>query len=73
MVGGGGRFPPNFDAANVHQQNWGTLTFSFSDCDHGRVDWVSGVPGYGTGGMDLTRLTLPVGLTCTAVETAGAN
>ena len=63
-VGAGGRFPPNFDAANVHQETWGTLTFTFSDCNHGRVEWVSSVPGYGSGGLDLTRLTLPAGLTC---------
>ena len=42
----------------------GTLTFRFSDCNHGHVDWNSSVPGYGSGGMDLTRLTLPAGLTC---------
>jgi len=64
MSGEGGRFPPNFDAANVYQQTWGTLTFAFSDCDHGHVDWTSYAPGYGSGGMDLTRLTLPAGLTC---------
>jgi hypothetical protein len=63
-VGIGGRFPPNFNAANVRQEDWGTLTFTFRDCDHGRVDWMSVVPGYGSGGMDLTRLTLPAGLTC---------
>jgi plastocyanin len=63
-AGSGGRFPPNFDAANVRQEPWGTLTFTFSDCQHGRVDWVSTVAGYGSGGMDLTRLTLPAGLTC---------
>jgi len=63
-VGSGGRFPPNFNATNVREEDWGTLTFTFSDCDHGHVDWVSSAPGYGNGGMDLTRLTLPAGLTC---------
>src|SRR5438045_8566017 len=38
-IGAGGRFPPNFDATNVHQENWGTLTFTFSDCKHGRAEW----------------------------------
>jgi hypothetical protein len=64
MLGGGGRFPPNFDAVNVHPQDWGTLSFTFSDCDHGRVEWMSSVSGYGSGGMDLTRLTRPAGLIC---------
>ena len=63
-AGDGGRFPPNFDATYVHQEDWGTLTFIFSDCSHGHVEWVSSIPGYGSGGMDLTRLTLPAGLTC---------
>ena len=63
-VGSGGRFPPNFNAAAVRQESWGTLTFTFSDCNHGRVEWISTAPDYGSGGMDLTRLTLPAGLTC---------
>jgi hypothetical protein len=36
-TGSGARFPPNFDAANVRQEDWGTLTFTFSDCNHGHV------------------------------------
>ena len=72
VVGSGARFPPNFDPANVHSQSWGVLTFSFSDCDHGHVDWSSSIAGYASGGMDLTRLTLPAGLTCPAVPTVQA-
>jgi hypothetical protein len=64
VVGSGARFPPNFDATHASEQRWGTLTFTFSDCDHGRVDWTGTVAGYGSGGMELTRLTLPAGLTC---------
>ena len=63
-AGSGARFPPNFDAANIEVLPWGTLRFRFSDCNSGHVDWSSTVPGYGSGGMDLTRLTLPAGLTC---------
>jgi hypothetical protein len=69
-AGPGGRFPPNFNAANVQQQPWGTLTFAFSDCKHGGVEWVSTVSGYGSGSMPLERLTLPTGLTC---DVAGAG
>jgi hypothetical protein len=57
-------FAPPFDAANVHTQSWGELTFTFADCNHGHVDWSSTIPGYGSGGMDLTRLTEPAGVTC---------
>ncbi|MET0229837.1 MAG: plastocyanin/azurin family copper-binding protein [Rhodanobacteraceae bacterium] len=60
----GGRWIPNFDPDNVTQPSWGTLTFHFTDCSHGEVDFVSTVPGYGSGHMDLTRLTQPAGLAC---------
>jgi plastocyanin len=59
----GGRWIPNFDPAQIVRNPWGTLTFKFTDCDHGRVDFNS-VLGYGTGSMDLTRLTQPAGLSC---------
>ena len=60
----GGRWIPNFDPANVTQPPWGTLIFTFTDCNHGAVDFVSTMPGYGSGHMDLTRLTQIGGLTC---------
>lgn len=59
----GGKFIPNFDPLALTKPTWGTLTFTFSDCNHGRVDFSSGL-GYGTGSMALTRLTLPDGLSC---------
>lgn len=60
----GGRWIPNFDPTHVVHQPWGNLTFTFNDCNHGRVDFASTLPGYGSGHMDLTRLTQPAGLTC---------
>ncbi|HLX29936.1 MAG TPA: kelch repeat-containing protein [Casimicrobiaceae bacterium] len=59
----GGRFIPNFDAAGVMRNPWGSLTFTFTDCNHGRVEF-SSVDGYGSGGMNITRLTQPAGLAC---------
>jgi hypothetical protein len=59
----GGRWIPNFDPSQVVRNPWGTLTFTFTDCDHGRVDFNS-TAGYGTGSMNLTRLTQPAGLAC---------
>ena len=59
----GGRFIPNFDPTKIVNNPWGTLTFTFTDCDHGKVDFAS-TSGYGTGSMDLTRLTRPAGVTC---------
>ncbi len=59
----GGRWIPNFDPHQVVPNPWGALTFTFTDCNHGRVDFNS-VLGYGTGSMNLTRLTQPAGVTC---------
>ena len=60
----GGRWIPNFDASKVVNNPWGTLTFTFFDCNSARVDFASTYPGYGTNHMALTRLTLPAGLAC---------
>jgi hypothetical protein len=53
----GGRWIPNFDAKAIVRAPWGSLKFTFSDCDHGRIEFDS-TRGYGRGSMNLTRLTL---------------
>lgn len=60
----GARWIPNFSSADIVAVPWGTLTFTFSDCSHGRVDFASSVAGFGSNHMNLTRLTMPDGLTC---------
>ena len=60
----GGRWIPNFDARQIKHNDWGTLVFTFTDCNNGRVDFFSSDPGFGFGGMTLKRLTMPAGLTC---------
>ena len=59
----GGRWIPNFDPTKIVNNAWGTLKFTFDDCDHGKVDFNSTL-GYGTGSMSLTRLTHPAGFAC---------
>ena len=59
----GGRFIPDFDPTKVIARQWGSLTFTFTDCNHGRVAF-SSTDGYGSGSMNITRLTLPAGLVC---------
>ena len=59
----GGRFIPNFDPSKIINNAWGTLTLTFTDCDHGKVDFAS-TAGYGNGSMNLTRLTRPAGVVC---------
>jgi hypothetical protein len=59
----GGRWIPYFGPGQIVNNAWGTLTFTFTDCNHGTVNFNSGL-GYGTGSMNLTRLTQPSGLIC---------
>ena len=59
----GGRWIPNFDPANVTQQPWGRLTFQFTDCNNGEVTFSTPGP-WGSGHMDLVRITQPAGLEC---------
>lgn len=61
---GGGAFPPNFDHSKITKTSWGTMTFTFTDCNTGSVTWSSTVAGYGSGTMPLTRLTAIPGLAC---------
>lgn len=60
----GGRFIPNFNPTQVSNPPWGTATIRFTGCNRGRIDYASSQPGFGAGSMELTRLTLPAGLTC---------
>jgi hypothetical protein len=60
----GSSFGPNFRSSDIQQTLWGTLTFTFADCDHGAVSWNSTVPGYGNGSMQISRLSGVRGTTC---------
>ncbi len=65
--GAGGLFPPKFDSSQLHNQPWGTITFTFTDCNHGKASWLpTATAGYGyTGGsIPISRLTMPAGLSC---------
>jgi hypothetical protein len=67
-AGAGGRFAPNFDPAQLENKFWGTINFTFSDCNTGQVSWLPAVDaytlGYTSGSMPITRLTMPAGLSC---------
>ncbi len=65
VITSGTAFPPNFNAAQVVRTPWGRLNFTFTDCNTGRMDYVSTVSGFGSGSIPLTRVTMPAGLTCT--------
>ncbi len=59
-----GKFPPNFNPANVLLENWGTLKISFDSCSSGTMSWATSVAGFTNGSMPLSRLTQPAGTTC---------
>jgi hypothetical protein len=63
-VGPGGQFPPNFNPARVNAKDWGTLTFTFTDCNNGQASWQPTAAGYTSGSMPIARLTMPAGLSC---------
>jgi hypothetical protein len=61
----GGRFPPHFDASLIERNGWGTLTFTFADCDHGTVQWATSNQAFTSSGtMNLVRLTSIEGTSC---------
>jgi plastocyanin len=68
----GARFPPNFHSADVHRvpndaSTWGTITFTFSDCNTGMVSWHSDLAGYNNANdtpVGIQRLTQIAGTTC---------
>jgi hypothetical protein len=60
----GPKFPPLYDSSDLQQIDWGTLTFTFTDCDHGSASWNSTVAGYGSGSMPIQRLTSIQGTAC---------
>jgi len=71
----GAKFPPNFNPADVRRisndasTTWGTLTFTFTDCNNGTVSWHSTVPGYNNANdtpLAIQRLTQIAGTTCPA-------
>lgn len=62
--GPGGFFPPHFNPAQVQTPAWGTMTFTFTDCNNGTVSWQPTVSGYTASSLTITRITQPDGLSC---------
>jgi plastocyanin len=61
----GAKFPPNFTHADDHVTQWGTLTFTFTDCNNGMLSWTSTATGYpASGSLPITRATSIAGTTC---------
>jgi len=61
----GAKFPPSFNSVDVVVKTWGTMTFTFDDCNHGHASWTSVFPGYpSAGSFPIQRITMPAGLSC---------
>lgn len=56
QVTSGARFGEAYDPADVEQQPWGMLALEL-DCDGGVLAWDATESGFGTGTLDLERLT----------------
>jgi len=59
----GGTYPP-LDPTKIMRSPWGTLTFTFTDCNNGTVAWTPSVAGFAVGSMPIQRLTSVNGITC---------
>jgi hypothetical protein len=59
----GGVFGPDFDPDAVQRLPWGTLELDI-DCDGGTATYDSSEEGFGSGTLNLVRLTSIDGLTC---------
>lgn len=59
----GGAWGDAFDAARIVRSDWGTLDVDFNDCHHAIARYV-GPPAYGSGELQLTRLTSVEQLDC---------
>jgi hypothetical protein len=60
----GAQFPPAFKSSDVASTPWGTLTFTFTDCNHGTASWTPTLAGYTAGSMSISRLTSIAGTSC---------
>lgn len=54
----------DFNPADNVQTDWGTITITFMDCNHGTVEWITSAPGYSNGSTPITRLTSVDGANC---------
>lgn len=59
----GGTYPP-LDKTQIVRTDWGTLTLTFADCDHGTASWAPTLAGFTAGSMPIQRVTHVLGVSC---------
>ena len=63
----GTNFGVNFDPEAVQRFDWGTVEFTFTDCDNVQIAYESTVAPFGSGALSMTRLSQPIGLDACAL------
>lgn len=63
QVTSGGRFGADFESSDVEQHPWGMLALEL-DCESGVIAWDATESGFGTGTLELERLTRLERLAC---------
>ncbi len=63
----GAKFPPLFNHSDLTSIDWGSLTFTQTDCTHATVSWIPKVASYpaSVAPLPLTKIIGVNGLTCT--------
>ena len=61
----GGQFGDLHDPNNINNTAWGSVTFTFNDCNNGQVSWQPQVNGFVSGSMPVVRSTAIHNLNCT--------
>ncbi len=64
IVTTGGMFPPNFQSSQVTSRPFGTITLSFTGCNAGTMAFTSTDSEFGSGTVNLTRLTQVLNVPC---------
>lgn len=57
-------FGDSYNKANLIRNDWGTMTFSFTDCYNATFSYSSPLTGYGSGTRNVTRLSVIDGTGC---------
>ena len=65
VVTNGPKFGQDYDMADLNRESWGTLTLAFSDCNSGVLSYASSAAGFGSGAIDLIRITNLTQVRCT--------
>lgn len=60
----GNDFPPRFDSNQLEEIPWGEIRMYFIGCDDAVIEWESIIEGYGSGSLEVQRLTTISGTTC---------